>query len=746
MRKIILVLSLWLAFNPACRQSHDSPARYDVVWNHPSHDASGSMPLGNGDVGVNVWADSSGNVVFYIGKSDAFNSNSSLLKVGRIRLSLRPNLFSYQTPFQQHLDLEKGMITITAGDKGRELNLNVRVDAHHPVVLIDAKAQYPFTIEAKIEIWRRRARTYERDEMHVAYGLIGSPDPVKIYPDSLLPAENNRIGWLHRNPKSIWRMTLEKQGMKHWADRGDDPLLGRTFGALLCGDNAVAVSDSVLKTTSAKTQHLALYLHTAQPQTADQWVQSVHQLADSVNAKNRALLLKHHQQWWRQFWQKSWIDVDGDSSAETVSRAYALQRFISACAGRGAYPQKFNGSLCTVDANEPGDTFDADYRRWGGGYWLQNTRLIYWPMLKSGDFELMQPFFRFYMQALPYAKAATKRLYGHDGAFFPETMTIWGSYNICNFGWNTPVNPFRYTQNQYIRYYFQGALEVAAMMLDYYRYTGDALFVQQTLLPFAVQVLRFYEQHYGRDENGRIYIYPSQALETYWDAVNPVPAVAGLRWNVDGILQLPDSLFTDEQRLFFREMQAILPQMPLGEKDGLPVVLPAARIAGEPRNHENPEFYAIFPYRFYGTGKEDFERMRNSFESARVRVAQGWQHYDVNAAFMGYTDLAKDLLVKRAQLKHEQSRFPAFWGPNYDWIPDQDHGNNILICLQAMLLQTDGKKLLLCPAWPKTWNAAFKLHAPCQTVIQGKVENGRVVDLEVTPEERRRDVVIMNGF
>ncbi len=746
MKKTILLLCLLLLITLACMKSRHDAGRYDVVWNHPGSDASGSMPLGNGDVGVNVWADSSGDVVFYMAKSDAYNSNSSLLKVGRIRLLLSPNPFHAGSPFQQRLDLERGMISITAGDKGDEMNLNVRVDAHHPVVFIDAEAQYPFTIEAKIEVWRRKARTYNRDEMHVAYGLIGSPDPVRIYPDSLLPAEKNRIAWMHRNPESIWRMTLEKQGMEQWADQGHDPLLKRTFGGLVCGDDAVALSDSVLKTAAAKTQHLAVYLHTAQSKSVDQWKQSVHCIADTVSTKNRALLLERHQQWWKQFWQKSRIHIDGDSSAETVSRAYALQRFISACAGRGAYPQKFNGSLFTVDANEPGETFDADYRRWGGGYWLQNTRLIYWPMLKNGDFELMQPFFRFYMQALPYAKAATKRLYGHDGAFFPETMTIWGSYNICNFGWNTSVNPFRHTQNQYIRYYFQGALEVAAMMLDYYRYTQDTCFAQQTLLPFACQVMRFYQQHYGRDENGKIYIYPSQALETYWEAVNPVPAVAGLHWNVDGILQLPDSIFTDAQRLFFREMQAILPQMPLGEQNGKPVVLPAARIEGEPRNHENPEFYAIFPYRFYGIGKADFERMRNSFESARVRVARGWQHYDVNAAFMGYSDLAKELLVERAEFKHQQSRFAAFWGPNYDWIPDQDHGNNILICLQAMLLQTDGKKLLLCPAWPKTWNATFKLHAPVQTVIQGRVENGRVVDLEIRPEERRRDVVVMNGF
>jgi len=43
-------------------------------------------------------------------------------------------------------------------------------------------------------------------------------------------------------------------------------------------------------------------------------------------------------------------------------------------------------------------------------------------------------------------------------------------------------------------------------------------------------------------------------------------------------------------------------------------------------------------------------------------------------------------------------RFPAMWGPNFDWIPDQDHGNNILTTVQNMLLQSDGRRLFLLPA------------------------------------------------
>lgn len=40
---------------------------YNVVWNSPSHDTSGTMPLGNGDIGINVWVEEDGDLLFLIG-------------------------------------------------------------------------------------------------------------------------------------------------------------------------------------------------------------------------------------------------------------------------------------------------------------------------------------------------------------------------------------------------------------------------------------------------------------------------------------------------------------------------------------------------------------------------------------------------------------------------------------------------------------------------------------------------------
>jgi hypothetical protein len=60
-------------------------------------------------------------------------------------------------------------------------------------------------------------------------------------------------------------------------------------------------------------------------------------------------------------------------------------------------------------------------------------------------------------------------------------------------------------------------------------------------------------------------------------------------------------------------------------------------------------------------------------------------------------------------------------------------------------MQCPGDKILLLPAWPKEWNVSFKLHAPKQTIVEGRVENGKIIDLKVTPENRRKDVEIIQA-
>lgn len=142
---------------------------------------------------------------------------------------------------------------------------------------------------------------------------------------------------------------------------------------------------------------------------------------------------------------------------------------------------------------------------------------------------------------------------------------------------------------------------------------------------------------------------------------------------------------------------------------------------------------------------KDLEMARHTYNNRRVKQNKGWCQDETQAAYLGLVGEASKGLTRRAKTKHKESRFPAFWGPNFDWLPDQCHGGNLLMGLQAMILQADDGKIRLLPAWPKGWDLDFKLCAPQNTTIQGTVKNGKLIDMKVTPESRRKDVIVIES-
>ena len=689
------------------------------------------MPLGNGDIGLNLWVEEGGDLLFYISKTDAWSGNTRLLKLGRIRVKLAPNPFGTGMEFKQALRLAEGAIEILAGKPGAETRIQVWADANNPVIRIEATGKQPFTMRTSLETWRTRQRVLEDNERHSAYGMEDGPEPVVEYPDTVLPERNNRVYWYHRNATSGWGSTLKLQGLESLTRTLQDPLLNLTFGGAVVGT----------RSPKPATNHLSsIHILTARTATADEWRNRLDRQIARVSAAKIESARDAHRKWWNEFWERSWIHVQGSEEAERTAQGYALQRFISACAGRGAYPIKFNGSIFTVDARLPKETYDADYRRWGGPYWFQNTRLAYWPMLASGDLEMMEPFFKMYLSALGLAEARTKIYFGHGGVFFPETMHFWGAYANTNYGWKRDGKPVWRTDNTYIRYYWSGALELLAIMLDRYAFRQDEEFLKTRLLPLAQGILRFYDEHYPRDPDGKLRFYPAASLETWQEVVNPLPEIAGLHYVLSRMLELP---LDSDLRSWLTRLRAETPPLPNRSASGRTALLVAQENLAPIMNVENPELYAIFPYRLYGLGKPDLDVGLATFERRRFKRTGGWTQDPIQAALLGLTEVARKYTAENFLMKDPGSRFPAFWGPNFDWIPDQDHGTVALKALQTMLVQYEGKKIILFPAWPKQWDVDFKLRAPFNSVVEGVYRSGRLERITVSPESRRADLVQM---
>ncbi|MFW5857492.1 MAG: hypothetical protein ACOCX4_06415, partial [Planctomycetota bacterium] len=304
------------------------------------------------------------------------------------------------------------------------------------------------------------------------------------------------------------------------------------------------------------------------------------------------------------------------------------------------------------------------------------------------------------------------------------------------------------TVNRYIRRYWQGGLELATILLETLAHTGDTAWWAASARPLVLDILRFYHAYYtDRDADGRVRFAPAQSLETWHDATNPTPELAGLAHVLDRLLALPDGQLSADERAFCRDYRAALPPVPVGrEAADEPLRILPAETFDDLKNMENPELYAVFPYPLGALGGPLHAEGEAAYDARRQRTVGGWFQDAVHAAMLGRGEEAADLLTAQlapeaatpAQRAHskfprcEAIRFPGFHGPNCDWVPDQDHGGTGMLALQKMLLQHQHGELRILPAWPARWDVHFRLHAP-GAVVEVATEGGRVVQQTVTP-------------
>src|ERR1017187_2613523 len=124
----------------------------DVTWQELGRDENDSMPIGNGDVGANVWTEQNGDLVLLVAKSDAWTEIGQLVKLGRVRIQLSPNPFAGASEFHQTLHLANGSVELASGAN----HLHIWVDANYPVLHVEANLARPAVLRASLELWRTR--------------------------------------------------------------------------------------------------------------------------------------------------------------------------------------------------------------------------------------------------------------------------------------------------------------------------------------------------------------------------------------------------------------------------------------------------------------------------------------------------------------------------------------------------------------------------------------------------------------
>ena len=757
----------------------------NVIWNTPSRNSSESMPCGGGDIGMNIWVEE-GDILFYLSRSGTFDENNCQLKQGRFRIRLFPNPFKDAKDFRQELKLKDGYVEVSAG--GTQIQL--WADVYHPVVHVEITNAQPLRTEVSYENWRYKERMIRKGEgQQCSYkwappkGAVTTADFVSLSSKRELPGmtkKGNLLLFYHRNPEqTVFDIAVAQQGMENVKSQMMNPLKHLTFGGYLFGDNLeyTGTTDSIYADTdyrawnfrsskASRKEQFCIVLHTEQTATVEQWKQdlqiNLQRIAPQgkISSKIVSQDKKQTRLWWNAFWQRSFIEPientenKNDSDIKKITRNYTLFRYMLGCNAYGSVPTKFNGGLFTFDPChiDEKQAFTPDYRKWGGGTMTaQNQRLVYWPMLKSGDFDMMSSQFDFYNRMLKNAELRTQVYWQHNGACFCEQIENYGLPNPAEYGFKRPEWFDKGVEyNAWLEYEWDTILEFCQMILETKNYANADI---TPYLPLIESSLTFFDEHYrqlasrrGRkalDGNGQLVLFPGSACETYKMTNNASSTIAALRTVLENYGKKDEMLKT-------------IPPIPLRYieiKDSLnPAASPELKQTISPaasweriNNVETPQLYPVFPWRIYGVGKENLELARNTYfydpEAIRFRSHVGWKQDNIWAACLGLTEEAKRLAL--AKLSNGPHRFPAFWGPGYDWAPDHNWGGSGMIGLQEMLLQTNGEQILLFPAWPKEWDIHFKLHAPGETTVEATLKDGKVTDLKVLPESRKKDIIIM---
>ena len=760
-RYSLATLSLALMLNV----SAGAPA--DYVWDTPSTDSSASMPVGGGDIGLNVWAEDNGDILFYMGRSGAYDEHGTLLKQGRVRLRLPGGNTS---GFSQRLKLEEGYCTIDANGS----KVTIWADVFRPVVHVEVESPKAISPAVSYENWRYADRPFKKGEGRQNSWKWSSPKGLITSRDSVF-ASGNAVTFLHANPdETVFDVTVAREGLDSVKNRLWNPLANLTSGGRLRGDNMrfVGTSDGVYDGTDyrawnfesvkpARKHHFTISFNNQQTKDLSKWIADVDSVERSVNLRNDR---KASREWWRGYWDRSYIaspDVN-DSIVGRIARNYTLFRYMLGCNAYGKEPTKFNGGLFTFDPHhvKEDQVFTPDYRNWGGGTMTaQNQRLVYWPMLKSGDFDMMTPQFDFYNRMLDNACLRSQVYWGHDGACFAEQIELFGLPNMMEYGTKRPAwaDP-GVEYNAWLEYEWDTVLEFCQMMLESARYNGTDI---SQYRPLIEKSLTFFDEHYrylasrrgskNLDGDGKLILFPGSGCETYKMTNNASSTISALRRvtgeYIDYMKAHGDTAVSKWTSLLGR-----IPEMPLRTVDGRTMIAPA-KTWERINNVETPQLYPVWPWKFYGvtvSDSADLQVARNTYlydpDALRFRSSTGWKQDNIWAARLGLVDEAFDLTSQKfADGSH---RFPSFFGPGYDWTPDHNWGGSAMIGLQEMLMQTgaDGKKIYILPSWPLDRDISFKLHAPEKTEVEVKLQDGKIVYLNVTPSSRIDDIVLPDSL
>ncbi len=470
--------------------------------------------------------------------------------------------------------------------------------------------------------------------------------------------------------------------------------------------------------------------------------------------------------YWHGFWGRSSILLhSADGLADYAENIYNLHLYWMAAMSRGPEAPKFNGGNFL---------FRDDWRSWGGYYWYQNTREMYWPLLAADHPDLWKPFIDLYWRNLPAAKELARKAYDCDGACYDETLGRNGSGDKAN--------------HHYTNLYLSTGTEMAHQMYSYYLYTGDEAFLKEKVYPLLKETVTYHLNFLTREADGTYHVYPSNARETYWWIKDSITDLTALRATLPILIDVSRILsFDKDKREEWTRILANLAAFPVDKEtdtfapgtflDEFPPTrfansekiyhqgvkpnerMPEKRTTKSNKksfNYENVACEPIYPWGLIGTDSppEELARMRKTFQSRPFRgwgFGNAWDPSSVWAVRLGLVNDAYRLIINYANniqmfpngMGGTPGARPPEWGKVLGDSPGFDSSGVLATTIQEMLLFSEGGRIKVFPGIPKGWKGEFTLAAQGGFLVSSSVnDGGEVTEISVLSRRGGKCVIV----
>ncbi|MBN2292027.1 MAG: hypothetical protein JXM70_06350 [Pirellulales bacterium] len=744
-------------------------SRSDLIYKAPVKEAVEGHAVGNGRMGSMVWTTPAAlhmqinrNDVFAVNKDHIGSQTDSVdycSGCGLVTVEVGGSPFARIGPFEQKLCLYDGEELITGKD------VSVRCFACSTsdvmVVEIDDRRKKPLPLELSVSMWRAA--------------------------NVITPEANKNSSGYHRACYDFLQPAVETVVLLQQFDEYFDPMYEKSADYHCRSAVAVKMADCAEQVLSpdkrtrkivapAKSgKRLILISSAASFSRSDDVSATAKNLLDAVMDKSYKTLRQSHVRWWHDFWSRTFVDLSSkDGSAETMERIRNLHLYYMASSSRGLYPPKWNGSIFAVD---------GDDRNWGAQYWIWTTESLYWPLLAADAVDLTDSFFDMYVGQLNAGaeQAGPQRWGVAQGAYYPETAAFDGpvvlpadvgkEFKDVLYGVKTKEDlsdlakilcgycsqlraVTTYKQRfSWISHVASSGSEIAVHAWWRYRHTGDKLWLATHAYPLLKGTAEFYRHLAKKGGDGLYHIEGTNAHEDYWGTDDGIYDLAAIRGTVPLAIRAAEILDVDaELRTKWQAFLDKLAPYVMGSDPGsVGVLAKDAWAAGHyhfvqgSHNSEDVCLVPVFPFEDWTleTHEANMDRIVRKTMDLSPRFQSILKGAKCNTAIrspVAWARAGRGEMMPKILASYYKAFSPLgngmslFEGKTAHSI---EHLGMLTCTIQEGLLQSVSPRpgqpevIRVFGAWPKSWDASFRLKARGGFLVTAAIRDGEVEFVEI---------------